>query len=90
MLENPEFMSIAEMNHELAEICVNKLQTMSPNTLEKYQVIPIIELLKQQKNAMVGMNQFRDYMSKLDTIRNQKFSDTHKEIAKIIYKNVTT
>ena len=90
MLENPEFMSITEMNNELAEICVNKLQTMSPNTLEKYQVIPIIELLKQQKNAMVGMNQFRDYMSKLDTIRNQKFSDTHKEIAKIIYKNVTT
>lgn len=86
ILRNPKFLSITEMNNELAEITVNKLEAMPLDSLKKYQVLSIIQLIKQKKNSSVSLDQLTDYMLKLDKVRNQKFYETHSEVANIIYK----
>ena len=86
ILRNPKFLSITEMNNELSEITVNKLKAMPLDSLKKYQVLSIIQLIKQKKNSSVSLDQLTDYMLKLDKVRNQKFYETHSEIANIIYK----
>lgn len=86
MLKSPEFLSITAMNKELAEMTINKLKGMPLAALEKYQVQSIIQLLEHEKNLSTDLDQLIDYVLKLDIVRNQRFHETHSEIANTIYK----
>jgi organic radical activating enzyme len=86
LLEYPNFLSILFMGQELTALVVNQLNQIDHSRLEKYNLQSIISLLEQQEHSSNLIDQLADYMLKLDNIRNQKFIDTHTEVAKIIYK----
>lgn len=86
LLENPKYLSVTNMNQDLAELVLKKLQTIDNNKLEKYNLKSIIELLTKEKHSANSIDQLAEYMLKLDNVRNQKFHKTHSEIANIIYK----
>jgi MoaA/NifB/PqqE/SkfB family radical SAM enzyme len=86
LLENPKFLNIINMNQELTNMVIDRLYQLDQKTLQKYNVLPILEMLKQNNNSLNLVDQLADYMLKLDSIRNQKFETTHAEIANIIYK----
>ena len=86
LLQNPKFLSITAMNQELTTAVIDQLSRIDLTTLQKYNVFSIIELLKQNNNSSNLIDKLAEYMLKLDNIRNQKFNETHAEIAKIIYK----
>jgi hypothetical protein len=86
MLENPSYFRINAMNTELTELVITKLNQMPPERLKKYGIYPIIDSLKLSKNSDNLIDKLAEYMLKLDNIRNQKFTQTHPEIAPIIYK----
>lgn len=86
MLENPKILNVTSMNNELLDMTIDKLGKMSMDKLIRYNVISIIDILKQSKNSSESIDQLANYMLKLDNIRNQKFYQTHSEIANIIYK----
>jgi radical SAM protein with 4Fe4S-binding SPASM domain len=86
LLEDPKYLSVMNMNQELTELVLKKLQTIDDDRLEKYNLNSIIELLKKQKYSSNSIDQLAEYMLKLDNVRNQKFHKTHSEIANIIYK----
>ena len=74
------------MNQELTNMVIDRLYQLDQKTLQKYNVLPILEMLKQNNNSLNLVDQLADYMLKLDSIRNQTFDKTHAEIANIIYK----
>jgi len=86
LLEDPKYLSVINMNQDLTKLVLKKLQTIDNDKLEKYNLKSIIELLKKQKHSSNSIDQLAEYMLKLDNIRNQKFYETHSEIADIIYK----
>lgn len=86
LLQEPKFLSITSMNQELTTMIIDQLNQIDLKTLQKYNVLPIIETLKQNNNSSNLIDQLAEYMLKLDSIRNQKFIETHSEIANIIYK----
>lgn len=90
LLQEPKFLSITAMNQELTSMVINRLNQIDSTTLQKYKMLPIIELLKQNNDSSNLIDQLADYMLKLDNIRNQKFNETHAEIANIIYKGKQT
>lgn len=86
LLEHPRFLSITTMNTELTTLVLNKLNQLDQEKLIKYNVLPIINLIRQNKPLQDQVDQLREYMLKLDNIRNQDFGQTHTELANIIYK----
>jgi MoaA/NifB/PqqE/SkfB family radical SAM enzyme len=86
LLEQPRFLSITTMNAELTTLVLNKLNQLDQKILIKYNVLPIINLIRQTKPLQDQVDQLREYMLKLDNIRNQDFGQTHTELANIIYK----
>jgi len=90
LLETPDYLSITAMNQQLTSLIIDRLNQIDLETLQKYKVLPIIELLNQNNNSSNLIDELADYMLKLDNIRNQKFNETHAEIANIIYKGKQT
>jgi MoaA/NifB/PqqE/SkfB family radical SAM enzyme len=90
MLQHPNYLSITSMNQELTTKVINKLNQIDQKKLLTYNILPIIELLKQNKCSLNSVDQLAEYMLKLDNIRQQKFNQTHSEIASIIYKGKLT
>jgi MoaA/NifB/PqqE/SkfB family radical SAM enzyme len=86
MLEDPEYFKITAMGSELTKLVIDKLNQMSPDRLKKYNIYPIIKSLRLSNNSNNLIDKLAQYMLKLDNIRNQKFIQTHPEIAHIIYK----
>ena len=86
LLETPKFLSVYAMTQELTEVIISRLNQIDSTTLEKYNVLSIIEQLKRNNTSSNSIDELANYMLKLDSIRNQKFNETHPEIAKIIYK----
>jgi organic radical activating enzyme len=86
LLSSPSFMSITNMNQDLTTLVIDKLSQINQEKSLKYSVFSIIELIKQNKNSSESVDLLADYMLKLDNVRNQKFYQTHSEIASIIYK----
>ena len=86
LLELPVYLNIATMNEELTNVVIDKLEQIAHDKLKKYNVIPIIDILKQNKHSPNLIDQLAEYMLKLDSVRDKKFHQTHSEIAHIIYK----
>jgi hypothetical protein len=86
LLEHPKFLSITAMNTELTTQVIDKLSQIDHDKLIKHNVFPIIALLKQNKYSPDLIDELSKFMLKLDNIRDQKFNQTHPEIADIIYK----
>jgi organic radical activating enzyme len=86
MLENPPYFKINAMGTDLTKLVVDKLTQISPDRLKKYSIYSIIESLKLSNNSENLIDKLAEHMLKLDNIRNQKFIQTHPEIAQIIYK----
>jgi MoaA/NifB/PqqE/SkfB family radical SAM enzyme len=86
MLKDPLYFRINAMGPDLTKLVVNKLTQISPDRLKKYSIYPIIESLKLSNNSDNLIDKLAEYMLKLDNIRDQKFIQTHPEIAQIIYK----
>lgn len=85
LLETPDFLSITKMNQELSEVIIRQLSKIDRSKLEKYNIQTFIELIKQHKHSSNMIDKLVKYIIKLDKIRNQDFSQTHPEIAEIIF-----
>jgi hypothetical protein len=86
VLRSPDYFRINAMGPDLTKLVIDKLDQISPYRLKKYSIYPIIESLKMSDNSSNLIDNLAEYMLKLDNIRNQKFIQTHPEIAHIIYK----
>lgn len=86
LLDQPKILSITSINNDLLDVTISQLEKIPVDKRIRYSVNSIIDLLKHEKNSVESLDQLADYMLKLDSIRNQKFSQTHSEIANIIYK----
>jgi hypothetical protein len=86
LLEGPAVLNITTMNDELTALILDKLNQIDQEKLIKYNVLPIINLIKKNKNSVTQVDQLGEYMLKLDNIRNQDFGQTHSKVATIIYK----
>lgn len=86
LLERPKFLSISSMNDELSRAIIDRLCLIGQTKIEKYNLNTFIEMIKQNKNSSDMIDELREYMLKLDNIRNQNFKHTHSEIANIIYR----
>jgi hypothetical protein len=86
LLEDPNYLSILSMGQELTSLVLNQLNQIDQSRLEKYNLQSVISLLQQQEHSSNLIDELANYMLKLDKIRNQKFSNTHTEVVKIIYK----
>jgi len=90
MLQHPNYLSITAMSQELTTVVIDKLNQIDQEKLLRYNILPIIELLKQNKCSLNSIDQLAEYMLKLDNVRQQEFGQTHPEIASIIYKGKQT
>jgi len=86
LLENPAFFNITKMGKELSILVLDRLNQIEPKKISKYNIGRFNELIKQNNDSPDLIDQLRTYMLKLDSIRDQNFSLTHPEIAKIIYR----
>lgn len=86
LLEFPEIFSITAMGKELSALVINRLNQINKEKISRYNLGTFIKLIEQHKDSPDQIDQLRDHMLKLDKIRNQNFSQSHPEIANIIYK----
>jgi len=86
ILDKPEYFRINAMGAELTTLVINKLSQIVPSRLKKYNIYPILKSLELTNNSNNSIDKLSKYMLKLDNIRNQQFTQTHPEIAGIIYK----
>ena len=86
LLDSPKYFRIDSMDPELKTLVINKLTQIEQQWLTKYNIRPIIESIKTSTDSNNLVDELATYMLKLDNIRNQKFIQTHPEIAHIIYK----
>lgn len=86
LLDTPKYLSIMHMESELTDLVVKKLSKIDIKRQIKHNINNIIKLLTRETKRGDYMNQTRDYMLRLDRIRNQNFANSHKEIADIVYK----
>lgn len=86
LLEEPSFLSVKAMNQELVNVIVNRLKQIPTEKINRYGIESFIQKLENKTVSPESIDQLKQYMLKLDTIRNQNFALTHPEIASIIYK----
>lgn len=85
ILQKPDFLSIMNMGRDLTESVIDRLSGITEHDLHTYNIVQIIDLLKQHRKSTDLSCKFKNYMLHLDHIRNQNFSQSHPEIAKIIH-----
>jgi sulfatase maturation enzyme AslB (radical SAM superfamily) len=86
LLETPESISITNMNSELTELVIDKLNQIDKTRLTRYNIIPIIEILEKNIGSNDLNVELANFMKELDIIRHEDLSKTHPEIAQIIYR----
>ena len=90
MLEIPRCLSIGCMNPWTTEAVIAKLNAVAPAKKHRYKLESIIKFLEQAMQRDDLTDQLTEYMNNLDSIRNQSWHTTHREIAEIIYKGKIT
>lgn len=85
ILEQPDFLSIMNMGRALTDSVIDRLFQIDEHNLRTYKIDLIVDLLKQDRKSRDLSCEFKNYMLHLDHIRNQEFSRSHPEVAKIIH-----
>jgi sulfatase maturation enzyme AslB (radical SAM superfamily) len=86
ILETPKCLSITNMGHDLTDLVVDRLSWWVSQRSEIYDLKRLIDRIKQNKKTEDKVDELRNYVLQLDNIRDQDFSASHPEVAKIIYE----